>query len=41
MILETRGISANESVKFPPFIQVLEDITGNSKYYNYNIALKR
>lgn len=41
MILETRGISANESVKFPPFIQVLEDITGNTKYYNYNIALKR
>ena len=24
-----------------PFIQVLEDITGNTHYYNYNIALKR
>lgn len=41
MILETKGISQHESVKFPPFIQVLEDITGNTKYYNYNIALKR
>ena len=41
MILETKGIAKHESVKFPPFIQVLEDITGNTKYYNYNIALKR
>ena len=41
MILATKGIAKHESVKFPPFIQVLEDITGNTKYYNYNIALKR
>lgn len=41
MILETKGIAKRESVKFPPFIQVLEDITGNTHYYNYNIALKR
>ncbi len=41
MILETKGIARHESVKFPPFIQVLEDITGNTRYYNYNIALKR
>ena len=41
MILETKGIAKHESVKFPPFIQVLEDITGNKKYYNYNIALRR
>ncbi len=40
MILETKGIANNESVKFPPFIRVIEDITGNTKYYNYNIALK-
>ena len=40
MILETKGICKQESVKFPPFIQVIEDITGNTKYYNYNIALK-
>ena len=41
MILETKGIAKRESVKFPPFIQVLKDITGNTHYYNYNIALKR
>lgn len=41
MILETKGIAKHESVKFPPFIQVLEDITGNVKYYNYNIALRK
>ncbi len=41
MILETKGIASDESVKFPPFIRVIEDITGNKKYYNYNIALKK
>lgn len=40
MILETKGIGKQESVKFPPFIHVVEDITGNTNYYNYNIALK-
>ena len=41
MILETKGVAAKESVKFPPFIKVLEDITGNDRYYNYNIALRK
>ncbi|MCR4772838.1 MAG: AAA family ATPase [Prevotella sp.] len=40
MILETKGISESEDVKFPPFIQVLKDITGEKQYYNYNIALQ-
>lgn len=40
IILETKGIAKHEDVKFPPFIKVIEDITGNTKYYNYNIALK-
>ncbi|SET19031.1 AAA family ATPase [Prevotella sp. kh1p2] len=39
-ILETKGVTQHESVKFPPFLKVLEDITGNTKYYNYNIAIK-
>lgn len=39
-ILETKGISEGEAVKFPPFIHVLQDITGNTKYYNYNLAVK-
>lgn len=40
MILETKGVASCEEVKFPPFIEVVEDITGNTDYYNYNIALK-
>ncbi len=40
-ILETKGIVDHEDVNFPPFIEVLEDITGNTEYYNYNLALKR
>lgn len=39
MILETKGIAEDEAVKFPPFLEVLEDITGKANYYNYNIAL--
>ena len=41
VILETKGIAKHESVKFPPFIHVKEDITGNTQYYNYNIALRK
>ena len=38
-ILETKGITEHEQVNFPPFLKVIEDITGNMQYYNYNIAL--
>ncbi len=41
IILETKGITEDETVKFPPFLHVVKDITGNDDYYNYNIALKR
>ena len=40
VILETKGIGLHEEVNFPPFIEVIEDITGNTKYYNYNLAKK-
>ena len=40
-ILETKGITDHEEVNFPPFIKVVEDITGRLEYYNYNIALKK
>jgi CYTH domain-containing protein/predicted ATPase len=40
MILETKGVAAQECVNFPPFIKVVKDITGDTQYYNYNIALK-
>jgi CYTH domain-containing protein/predicted ATPase len=41
VILETKGITDTESVNFPPFIQVVKDITGDVSYYNYNLALKK
>lgn len=40
IILETKGMAAQEQVNFPPFLRVVEDITGNTDYYNYNIALR-
>ena len=41
VMLETKGIAEQETVNFPPFIRVLEDVTANSRYLNYNIALAR
>lgn len=40
-ILETKGILKHEDIIFPPFIEIIEDITGITKYYNYNLALKK
>lgn len=40
MILEAKGTHNHEDVKFPPFLKVIEDITGKTDYYNYNLALK-
>lgn len=40
VILETKGIVEGEPVKFPPFLHVVKDITGNQDYYNYNLAKK-
>jgi hypothetical protein len=40
-ILETKGILKHEDIIFPPFIEIFEDITGITKYYNYNLALKK
>ena len=41
MILETKGVADDEDVKFPPFLKVVKDITGNKDYYNYNLAIKK
>jgi CYTH domain-containing protein len=40
VILETKGIAEGEPVKFPPFLHVIKEITGDEHYYNYNLALK-
>ena len=41
VILETKGIARHEDIKFPPFLNVVKDITGDTKYYNYTLAVKR
>ena len=41
VMMEVKGVTEQETVNIPPFIRVLEDVTGNSKYLNYNIALNR
>jgi len=41
VMMETKGVTEKETINFPPFVKVLEDVTGNSKYLNYNIALRR
>lgn len=41
MVLEAKGVSSRDDIVMPPFIKVIEDITGNRAYYNYNIALRR
>ena len=41
LILETKGMASHQDVKFPPCIDVIEDITGNTKYYNYNLSLTK
>ena len=40
-MLQTKGVEVGEQVNMPPFIRVIEDVTGNPEYYNYNIALRR
>ena len=41
IMMEMKGLTEQEEVNFPPFIKVLEDVTGNSQYLNYNIALRK
>lgn len=41
VILETKGNKCHEDINFPPFLNVIKDITGNQDYYNYNLALRK
>ena len=41
VILETKGTLDSTEISFPPFLRVKENITGNTTYYNHNIALKK
>ncbi len=41
MMLEIEDAERPEDVKFPPFVRVISDVTGNPKYFNSNIAKKK
>ena len=41
VMMETKGVTEQETVNFPPFVKVLEDVTGKSDFMNYNIALRK
>ena len=40
LMLEIEDATRPEDVKFPPFIRVIRDVTGNPDYYNSNLAKK-
>lgn len=40
IILETKGIAKEESLRLPPFLKILKEVTGNKDYYNFNLAKK-
>lgn len=41
VILETKGIASHNDLKLPPFLEIVEDITGNTDFYNATLALRR
>ena len=41
VILETKGIEDGEPIKFPPFIEVVKDITGDRAYFNHSLAQRK
>lgn len=38
VILEAKGTELAHEVVIPPFLRVIEDITGKTEYYNHNLA---
>ena len=41
VILETKGIASHDDLRLPPFLRIVRDITGDTDYYNYNLALRK
>ena len=41
VMMETKGVAEQETINVPPFVRVIEEVTGNQTYYNYNIALRK
>ncbi|MBR1882414.1 MAG: AAA family ATPase [Muribaculaceae bacterium] len=40
VILESKGVDEGEPIKFPPFIEPVKEITGNTQYFNHTLAKK-
>ena len=40
-MLEIEDVEDHSQIKFPPFLRVIEDVTGNENYYNTNIAKRK
>lgn len=41
VMLETKNVIKHEDIKFPPFLEIVKDVTGNKDYYNYNLAIRK
>jgi len=41
LLLEIEDAERHEDIKFPPFIKIIEDVTGNKNYYNASLALNK
>lgn len=41
LILETKGIACHNDLRLPPFLRIVQDITGDKRYYNPNLALRK
>lgn len=39
-LLEIEDVAMNESIEFPPFLEIIQEVTENPAYYNSNIAKK-
>ena len=40
-LLEIEDVAEDETITFPPFLKILEEVTDNSDYYNSNIAERK
>ena len=40
LILEIEGVKQHQDIQFPPFIQILEDVTGKKEYSNHSLSMK-
>jgi CYTH domain-containing protein len=39
--LEIEDVAEDEAITFPPFLNVIEEVTDNPTYYNSNISKRK